>query len=225
MKESWHSDEGNSGDLTHNLNERASKPTDGTSLGNLRFCGANLRSMFAPGNFYSLNHFLKTEKPDIMLVSETWHVEESRTSLPHKQYSILFSPHDGVKAEGVAIIYRRPLIVAPLFKEFHNKNLILARISSASSKPMILLSVYIPPNQPRRKEAIAHLVRTIEFLHQRYASFGLLGFGDLNADLMSPTASPKAQHISQALAQCGIRIEVYHRGEKYTRVREVTNPI
>jgi exonuclease III len=127
--------------------------------------------MFAPANFYSLNHYLKSEKPDIMMINETWHVEDSRTSLPDRQYSFLFSPADGVKAEGVGIIYRHPLIVVPMFKEFHNKNLIIARISSSCREPLILLSVYIPPSQPRREEAIAHLVRVVEFLHQRYSSF------------------------------------------------------
>jgi len=45
-------------------------PSDQT-IQSLRCFGANLRSMVAPANSYSLNKFLEEEAPDLMFVVET----------------------------------------------------------------------------------------------------------------------------------------------------------
>jgi len=151
---------------------------DDQTIQSLRCFGANLRSMVAPANSYSLNKFLEEEVPDLMFVVETWHREP--LLLPNRGYNILLSPADGERAGGVGIISRYPLIVMPLFPEFHTRNLILARLSSKNTNPILLLCVYIPPDLDRKKEMIGHICRVIEFLNERYSSFSLLGFGDLN---------------------------------------------
>ena len=84
---------------------------------------------------------------------------------------------------GVAIVYKSSFIVSPLFPEFHSRNLLLARLSSLTADPIILMAVYFPPDHSRHIEMTAHVARVLDFLRVRYGSFGLLVFGDLNTDL------------------------------------------
>jgi len=101
--------------------------------------------MVAPANAYSLNKFLEDHKPDILFLVETWHREGQQSSLPNREYGVVLSPLDDKRAGGVGIIYRKPLIVTPLFQEFHTRNLVIARLSSSHGEPVILMSIYIPP--------------------------------------------------------------------------------
>jgi len=55
----------------HNANPLEISPKTLTLGSSLRCVGSNVRSMFAPANFYSLNRFLETDNPDIMFLSET----------------------------------------------------------------------------------------------------------------------------------------------------------
>jgi len=130
--------------------------------------GTNIRSMVAPANAYSLNKFLEDDKPDILFLVETWHRGEYQSSLPNREYDVILSPLDDTRAGGVGIVYRKPLIVTPLFQEFHTRNLVIARLSSSQGEPIILMSVYITPDHKRRQEATSHLYRVIEFIRQRY---------------------------------------------------------
>ena len=189
-------------------------PGDQT-IQSLRCFGANLRSMVAPANSYSLNKFLEEEAPDLMFVVETWHREP--LLLPNRRYSILLSPTDGERAGGVGIISRYPLIVMPLFSEFHTRNLILARLSSKNTNPILLLCVYIPPDLERKKEMIGHICRVIEFLNERYSSFSLLGFGDLNTELVVESELPKPNPLTRALSQRRVKIHIYDGKERHTR--------
>ena len=109
------------------------------------------------------------------------HRQSDNCNLLDGNYKALFSPTDGQKGGGVALIYRRELIVAPLFSEFHLKNFLLARLSSRSAWPVRLLAVCFPP-ESRKREIIAHLVRVFECLNTRYRTFGLIVFGDLNTN-------------------------------------------
>jgi len=112
--------------------------------------GTNIRSMVAPANAYSLNKFLEDHEPDILFLIETWHREGHQSSLPDRGYGVILSPLDDMRAGGVGIVFRKPLIVTPLFQEFHTRNLVIARLSSSQGEPIILMSFYIPPDHQRR---------------------------------------------------------------------------
>jgi len=167
--------------------------------------------MVAPANTYSLNKFLEVHRPDILFLVETWH-REDMSSLPNREYGTVLSPLDDKRAGGVGIIYRRPLIVTPLFQEFHTRNLVIARLSSSHGEPVILMSIYIPPDHLRRQEAVSHLCRVIEFMRQKYLTFSLLGFGDLNADLMKDPPSSTAKGMLRILSQHGVTAHTYETG-------------
>ena len=167
--------------------------------------------MVAPANMYSLNKFLEDHKPDILFLVETWH-REGQSSLPNREYGVVLSPLDDKRAGGVGIIYRKPLIVTPLFQEFHTRNLVIARLSSSHGEPVILMSIYIPPDHQRRQEAISHLCRVIEFMRQKYSTFSLLGFGDLNTDLMKAPPSSAAKNMMRILSQHRVTAHTYETG-------------
>jgi len=173
--------------------------------------------MFAPANFYCLNKFLTTTGPDLMFLIETWHHENHPNLLPDRGFNMLLSPSVDERAGGVGILYRSTLIVSPLFPEFHARNLLLARLSSSSGRPVILMSVYLPPDSARKREAVAHLGRVVTFLRERYSSFSLLCFGDLNVDFVRNPASPNTIYLSKALDQCGLSLYSYLNGERFTR--------
>jgi len=125
---------------------------------------------------------MEDENPDIVFINETWHQEKDLKPLPNRNYSILHSQIDGSRGGGVAILHRNTLIITPLFAEFHCRNFLLARLSSRSSKPILLLCIYFPPDHHRKLEMLAKLSRITEFLRARYSTFSLLCFGDLNTD-------------------------------------------
>jgi hypothetical protein len=160
---------------------------------------------------YSLNKFLEDHKPDILFLVETWH-REGQSSLPNREYGVVLSPLDDKRAGGVGIIYRKPLIVTPLFQEFHTRNLVVARLSSSHGEPVILMSIYIPPDHQRKQEAISHLCRVIEFMRQKYSTFSLLGFGDLNTDLMKAPPSSAAKSMMRILSQHRVTAHTYETG-------------
>ena len=89
-------------------------------------------------------------------------------------------------------------------------------LSSTSRKPILLMSVYIPPDG-RRKEAVSHLCRTLEFLYERYSSFSLLGFGDLNVNLTKSPLSSEAKKLLLALSRLKVKIHNYKVGTRPTR--------
>jgi len=195
--------------------EQLSRRRNGSPL---KCFGTNIRSMFAPANAYSLNKFLEDHKPDILFLVETWHREGHQTSLPDRGYGVIFSPLDDTRAGGVGIVYRKPLIVTPLFQEFHTRNLVIARLSSSQGEPIILMSFYIPPDHQRRQEAISHLCRVIEFMRQKYSTFSLLGFGDLNTDLMKAPPSSDAKNMMRILSQYKVTAHTYKTGkDSHTR--------
>jgi exonuclease III len=186
--------------------ERLSPRKDGSPL---TCFGTNIRSMVAPANAYSLNKFLEDHKPDILFLVETWHREGHQISLPDRGYGVILSPLDDLRAGGVGIVFRKPLIVTPLFQEFHTRNLVIARLSSSQGEPIILMSVYIPPDHQRRQGAVSHLCRVIEFMRQKYSTFSLLGFGDLNTDLMKAPPSSTAKNMTKILSQYRVTAHTY----------------
>jgi len=128
--------------------ELAGSETTDTVNRRLSCVGTNIRSLYAPENFYSLNKLMEDENPDIVFINETWHQEKDLKPLPNRNYSILHSQIDGSRGGGVAILHRNTLIITPLFAEFHCRNFLLARLSSRSSKPILLLCIYFPPDHP-----------------------------------------------------------------------------
>ena len=186
-----------------------SKPSTAEADPSLKCIGANVRSMFAPANYYSICSLLESASPDLLFLVETWHKEGHAIPLPNRNYTALLSPPGMERGGGVGIISKYPLLVTPLFAEFHTRNLLMARLSSVSARPVILLCVYIPPDPQRRSEAMAHLSRVMEFLHQRYSSFSFLGFGDLNADLMRVPLAAAAKGVAKLLSLCRVEVSKY----------------
>jgi len=180
--------------------------------------GTNIRSLYAAENFYALNKLLEDKKPDIVFINESWHQEEEKSKpLPNKNYCILLFQIDSSKGGGVAILHRSTMIVIPLFSEFHCRNFLLARVSSLSSKPVFLLSIYLPPDHNRKIEMLAKLSRVTEFLRARYCSFCLLGFGDLNSDLVSAPTDADSKRALATLKRCNINLAISDRRGAYTR--------
>ena len=115
----------------------------------------------------------------------------------------------------MAIIYRSELVVAPLFSEFHSRNFLLARLSSHSAWPVLLLVVYFPPDV-RKVEMTAHFVRTVEYLRTRYRSFGLIVFGDLNADFAKESNPSDCKRMMRMVKSYGLEINRDRRSEACT---------
>jgi len=179
--------------------------------------GTNIRSLYAAENHYGLNKLLEDERPDVVFINETWHQEEESKPLPNKNYCILLSQTDGSRGGGVAILHRRTLIVTPLFSEFHCRNFLLTRVSSLSSRPVFLLCIYVPPDHERKLEMLAKLSRVTEFLRDRYSSFCLLGFGDLNSDLVNAPTDSDSKRTLAMLKRCNINPATSGRKGAYTR--------
>jgi hypothetical protein len=171
-----------------------------------RFCGANVRSLFSLENSYTVHRILEQQQPDFLFAIETWHHQEDTNKLINKEYRILLSQSDEQRGGGVAIIYKNDLIVAPLFPEFHSRNFLLARLSSRSGCPLILLAVYFSPDHSRKLEMIAHLVRVLEYLRSRYKSFGLIAFGDLNTDFAKNSQPSDCKRMLRMVQACGLKI-------------------
>jgi len=160
--------------------------------------GANIRSLTCSESSYSFHRVPEQDKPDLLFLIETWHQENSPRLLLDQNYRILLSKTDDQRGGGVAIVHSSRLIVTPLFREFHSRNFLLARLSSVTARPIILIAVYFPPDQARKRQMIAHVVRVLDFLHSRYRSFGLLTFGDLNSDFFD-NSSKDAENRSKLL--------------------------
>lgn len=199
------------------LSEASGPRNTGTYSKSLYCVGANIRSLYAVENFYALNGLLEDKNPDVVFIVETWHQEEEPKPLPNKNYNILLSRIDSSRGGGVAILHRSTLIVVPLFPEFHCRNFLLTRVSSLSARPIFLLCAYFPPDHGRKVEMLAKLSRVIEFLRARYSSFSLLGFGDLNSDLVNAPASPDSKRALAALKRCNISLAFSDRDGAYTR--------
>lgn len=166
--------------------------------------GVNSRSIISLENSYSLHKVLLTRRPDIFFLTETWHSSSSPINLKDKNYSTILSPDSSVRGGGVAIIHRHDLLVKPLFLELHQRNLIIARVSSSSSRPVILLCTYVPPDCARRTGALSHLAAVFDFLRRRYSSFSVVGFADLNADLLNRPSCLVSKKTRALLTNCGL---------------------
>jgi hypothetical protein len=83
------------------------------SIPSLKCIGANVRSMYAPANFYSICSLLKSVSPDLLFLVETWHNEGHTTLLPDRAFTALLSPHGAERGGGVGIIFKYPLLVTP----------------------------------------------------------------------------------------------------------------
>ena len=179
--------------------------------------GLNIRSLFKVGNIYSVYKLLGQRNPDILLLNETWHDALSKRTLLDSRYNLLLSDGEG-SGGGVGIIAKKALLLMPLFPEFHNRNLMMFRLSSLKETcPMIILAVYFPPDE-RRWDTVSHLSRIVEFLKTRYSSFNLVGYCDLNADLKSPAMCSSAKRINRALSRIGIRV-CMSSNATYTRLQ------
>jgi len=170
----------------------------------LIYTGANCRSLISNENYYFLHKILRELEPDVLFLNETWNRNKEGVSIQDRRYQTFFSSTDDMVGGGVAIIYKRELIIKPLFPELHTKNLILGRLSSQNSDPVLLLCCYIPPDYTRRIEALSHLARIFDFLHQRYSTFSVLGFSDLNVDLLAGGDSPSFRRTLRTLQHCGL---------------------
>lgn len=159
----------------------------------LKLHGANARSLFTLENFYFLHKLLKDQNPDILFLVETWHQSTTLKPLLDKRYKAIFSQDSDERGGGVAILFRADLLVIPLFPELHLRNFLLARLSSTSSTPALLMCAYMPPDHARKTEMLAHIARVADFLTSRYQTFSLVGFGDLNVDLLYDSFSPQAK--------------------------------
>ena len=113
-------------------------------------------------------------------------------------------------------MHRTSMLVKSIFPELHTRNLLLARLSSLQSAPMIFICAYIPPDLDRRKQALEHLGHVMEFLIRRYSIFSVLAFADLNADLMSSTETGMARKTSAFLKQYGLEA---HSSTSHTRTQ------
>lgn len=168
------------------VNEPVPDPFRGTfqpKVPSLACYGSNIRSLISSENSYSFHKVLEESQPDLFFLVETWHKQANPSLLRNQNYRILLSEPDDRRGGGVAIVHNSKLIVTPLFREFHSRNFLLARLSSVTAHPVVLMAIYFPPDHARKLEMIAHVIRVLDFLHSRYKSFGLLAFGDLNADL------------------------------------------
>ena len=183
----------------------------------LKLCGANIRSLFSPENLYSFHKSLDQMQPDIFFLVETWHQPDYNKSLTNKRYQALYSPCDDQKGGGVAIIHQSDLIVTPLFPELHTRNLLLARLSSQSTWPVLLLAIYFPPDYARKQEMIAHVIRVLEYIRTRYRSFGLIMFGDLNSDFTNDPESPDCKRMLKMIRACALEIHRDHNPDSVTR--------
>lgn len=94
--------------------------------------------------------------------------------------------------------------------------MIIGRLSSNSSEPIILLCLYLPPDYDRKKEALSHLIRLFEFLKERYSSFSVIGFADLNADIRKGISASNKQ-VMKTLEQCGLKASFSEDKLQFTR--------
>ena len=115
----------------------------------------------------------------------------------------MLSSQDGTRSGGVAIVYKSYLIISPLFSEFHCRNFLLARISSLSMKPLLLMCIYIPPDSERRETLLSKLTRVMQYLNERYKQFS---YGDLNADFSSLHETTHTKKMSLLLDSNGITL-------------------
>ena len=183
---------------------------------NPKLTGLNIRSLFRPGNLYSIYKLLRNIGPDIVLLNETWHDSNSNRTLLDGRYSLLLSVGEG-RGGGVGIIYKKKLLLMPLFAEFHTRNFLLVRLSSTSvTRPVILFSAYFPPDE-RRWEVVSLLTRVVDFLRSRYSEFNLIGYCDLNADVTQGQLSSTHKKMGLALAQIGLSVHASSSG--FTRVQ------
>jgi len=179
--------------------------------------GANIRSLYSLENNYGLHKILEDKSPDLFFLVETWHQESNIKALQNKRYATLFSPCDDTRGGGVAIIHRTDFIVTLLFPEFHSRNFLLARVSSVSAFPVLLVCAYFPPDHMRRRQMISHFARVLDHLRSRYASFGLIFFGDLNADLVNDSGSPLCTKFSRLMRFYGLETHAVREPGSYTR--------
>jgi len=173
-------------------------------------------------NSYSFHKVLEEAKPDLFFLIETWHKDANASLLRNQNYRILLSESADQRGGGVAIVYNARLIVTPLFPEFHSRNFLLARLSSISAHPIVLMAIYFPPDRARKEEMIAHVFRVLDYLNSRYGSFGLLAFGDLNADLSDSSSKAAAKGCSKLLRMIrsnGLKIHAETAPGAATRVQ------
>jgi exonuclease III len=160
--------------------------------------------MFKSENSYALCKFLEEQNPDIMFLNETWHQGDQSWTPPNRNYNCLLSTANGERAGGVAIVFKSSLIVVPLSLELHTRNLLLARLSSATAFPVILICIYFPPDQERKTELMPRLARIMEFIKNRFSSHSIFGCGDLNADLQRKPHDPNAKKMARTLKLCDL---------------------
>jgi len=149
--------------------------------------------MHTAENFYYLNKMLNNDHPDLLFVVETWHQEAKMKNLLNTGYKSLYSTFSDEKGGGTAIIFKNTLLVAPLFPDFHTRNLLIARLSAKTLGPILLICLYLPPDIHRWAEAHAHLIRALDFIRNRYKSYALIAFGDLNLDIPNDPSSTRSK--------------------------------
>jgi len=178
-----------------------------------------VRSLYTEENFYQLHRILEDQKPDLFFLVETWHQTSSPRALLDKNYSILLSNTSYDRGGGVAILHKSSFLVKPLFSELHSRNLLLARLSSSTSAPVLLLCIYVPPDHERRKEMHSDLCRVLDLLKSRYRSFCLVAFGDLNADLVNDPLALSSRKFSKLAQSYGLSLCSFDQGGAVTRVQ------
>jgi len=67
---------------------------------------------------------------------------------------------------------------------------------------MILLCGYVPPDIIRKRQALPQIRQVVEFLSRRYSSFSLLGFADLNSNLVRIKQEGESKRLVEILRQC-----------------------
>ena len=209
-----------SGPFSKKLRQRTGSPQPVARQ--LSCLGTNIRSLLSVENSYSFHKILEETKPDFFFLVETWHKEASASLLRNQNYRILLSESVADRrGGGVAIVHNAQLIVTPLFPEFHSRNFLLARLSSISAHPIILMAVYFPPDHSRKDEMIAYVVRVLDYLRSRYGSFALLAFGDLNADLTdsSPKAAKGCSKLLRMIRSNGVKVHAEYAAGTATRVQ------
>ena len=137
--------------------------------------------------------------------------------LRDKKYSILLSTVEDERGGGVGIVHKSSFLIKSLFKEFHSRNLYLARLSSVTSDPLLLLCIYLPPDTERRKTVLSALSRLLEFIKERYKSFSILAFGDLNVDLVYKPFAPESIRFSTLMKMIGLKVHYQDNTTATTR--------
>ena len=104
---------------------------------NLTIVAHNIRSLKSKTNLHATSLLLENEKPDLLLLSETW-VNTAGTVNLHHDYQGLLSPPE--KYQGVAIYAKHSVNAIPHRQEAWTPNYVFCKIED-----LIIMSVYVNP--------------------------------------------------------------------------------